>query len=106
MVGYTMICFGLTGAASSYMSGKLIRYTGRIAVYVTGGYFYLSMYRLMDAYLNYFTRPDYVTRHVLTDVFRLNIIQNCKNFRFRRLWRLKVVALTCIDLVTINRNSK
>ena len=36
MVGYTMICFGLTGAASSYLGGKLVKYTGRIAIYSVG----------------------------------------------------------------------
>ena len=57
MVGYSMICFGLTGAASSYASGKLIKHTGRIAIYVTGRYFEQTV-----AHLSYFTHLGNETR--------------------------------------------
>jgi len=35
MVGYTMICLGVCGSVSSYLSGLLNRYTGRVAPILT-----------------------------------------------------------------------
>ncbi|KAK3607334.1 hypothetical protein CHS0354_036941 [Potamilus streckersoni] len=37
MVGYTMICFGVVGAASSFISGHLIKHIGRMPVIVIAG---------------------------------------------------------------------
>ncbi|KAL3858693.1 hypothetical protein ACJMK2_008954 [Sinanodonta woodiana] len=37
MVGYTMICFGVVAAASSFISGHLVKHVGRMPVIVTAG---------------------------------------------------------------------
>ncbi|BFZ13015.1 hypothetical protein BsWGS_16054 [Bradybaena similaris] len=43
MVGYTMICFGVTASICSYISGILCKYTGRVSQIITASFLNLAI---------------------------------------------------------------
>ncbi|XP_069113168.1 protein unc-93 homolog A-like [Argopecten irradians] len=48
MVGYTMICFGVCGGFSSYLSGYIIKYTGHVWLLTTAAVLNLVLLLLMS----------------------------------------------------------
>ncbi|XP_045191981.2 protein unc-93 homolog A-like isoform X2 [Mercenaria mercenaria] len=50
MVGYSMIWFGLCGSISSYMFGKLAKYTGNMAAFITASVLNVTSLALMTSW--------------------------------------------------------
>ena len=89
-----MICFGVGDSIFSYLLGKLVKYIGRLPIFISGAVTHLVIYVVLLSYT-----PD---RHMITVPFVISALWGYAD----AVWQTQINGMIVLPLLHLYNNAK